>query len=105
MGSSTEMDFGGLDLVANSLKVGATTHTGAVTFNANPVLGVGKTLDLDSTTATLSSNAATITKFACVVTTESLNTAGAASQALTITATGLVAAGDLAFVQYAGGTN
>lgn len=81
------------------------TFTGAPTFNANPILGVGKTIDLDSTTATLSSNAATVTKYACVVTTESLTTAAGASQALTLTLTGLVAAGDLAFVTRAGGTN
>lgn len=80
------------------------TFTGAPTFNANPVIGVGKTIDLDSSTATLSSNAATITKYACVVTTESLTTAAGASQAFTITLTG-VAAGDLAFVTRAGGTN
>lgn len=75
------------------------------TFSTTPVLGAGTTIDLDSTTATLSSNAATITKYACVVTTESLTTASGASQALVITLTGLVAAGDLAFVQAAGGSN
>lgn len=58
----------------------------------------------DSTTATLSSNAATITKYAAKITTESLTTAHTASQALTVTLTG-VAAGDLAFAVIAGGTN
>lgn len=84
---------------------GAQTIAGATTFSSNILIGVGKTIDLDSSTATLSSNAATITKYSAVITTESLTTAGAASQAFTITMTGLVAAGDLAFVQWAGGTN
>lgn len=91
--------------IAGALTVSSTsTFTGAPTFNANPIIGVGKTLDLDSTTATLTSNAGTITKYACVCTTPSLTTAAGASQAETITLTG-VAAGDLAFVQRAGGTN
>lgn len=91
--------------VAGALTVSSTsTFTGAATFNANPVLGTGTTLNLDSATATLSSNAATVTKYAVVVTTEALTTAAGASQAFAITLTG-VAAGDLAFVQAAGGTN
>lgn len=61
-------------------------------------------LSADSTTATLSSNAATITKYAAKITTESLTTAHTASVALVITLSG-VAAGDLAFAQIAGGTN
>lgn len=80
------------------------TFTGAPTFNANPVIGVGKTIDLDSNTATCSSNAATLTKFACVVTTESLSTAHTAAQAIVLTLSG-VAAGDMAFITHAGGTN
>ena len=83
---------------------GATTMTGVMTFNSDPVIGAGKTINLDSSTATLSSNAATITKYACQITTESLTTAAEASQAFTITFTG-IAATDLAFVQHAGGTN
>lgn len=83
---------------------GALTVAGVATFGANPTFTAGKTLDLDSSTATLVSNAATITTYACKVTTESLTTAAAGSQAFTITLTG-AAATDLAFVQRAGGTN
>ena len=83
---------------------GALTVAGVATFNANPTFGAGYTLNLDSNTATLSSHAATLTKYACVVTTEALTTAAGAAQAFTLTLTG-VAAGDLAFVQAAGGTN
>ncbi len=82
--------------------VSANGFTGAVTGNV--VLGAGDNINLDSATATLSSNAATITKYAAVVTSEALTTAAGASQAFVITLTG-VAAGDLAFVQPVGGTN
>lgn len=67
-------------------------------------LGAGAYIDLDSATATLSSNAATVTKYAVQVTSEALTTAAGASQAFVITLTG-VAATDLAFVTPAGGTN
>lgn len=83
---------------------GAVTIAGVATFNANPTFGAGFTLNLDSNTATLSSNAAILTKYACVVTSEALTTAAGASQAFALTLTG-VAAGDLAFVTKAGGTN
>lgn len=87
------------------LTAGAQTLAGALTLNATPVLGAGTTIDLDSGTATLVSNATTLTKYAGVITTESLTTAAGSSQALTLTLTG-VAAGDMAFVQYQGaGTN
>lgn len=62
------------------------------------------TIDLNSTTATLSSNAATITTWAAVITTEALTTAAGSAQAFVIKKQG-VDAGDLAFVQGAGGTN
>lgn len=81
-----------------------TTFTGVATFNADPVIGAGKTINLDSATATLSSNAATLTKFAGVITSEALTTAAGASQAFVLTLTG-VAAGDIAMVTRAGGTN
>lgn len=84
---------------------GTPSFSGVATFAANPTFAAGKTLDLDSATATLVSNAATLTKYAAVVTTEALITAAGASQALVLTLTGLVAAGDLVFVQRAGGTN
>lgn len=83
---------------------GATTMSGVVTFGSNPTFAAGKTLDLDSATATGSSHAATVTKYAVVYTTESLTTAAGSSQAEVITLTG-IAAGDLAFVTKAGGTN
>lgn len=57
-----------------------------------------------SSTATLSSNAATITTWAAVITTESLTTAHTAAATLVITKVG-VAAGDLAMISMAGGTN
>lgn len=114
------MDFGGNVVVAQSFSTSPTpggtqtaltgitssaqTLTGAKTFASTPVLGAGTTVDLDSATATLVSNAATLTKYAGVITTEALTTAAGASQAFVLTLTG-VAAGDLAFVQGAGGTN
>lgn len=91
--------------VAGALTASSTVAAnGVVTFNANPTFGAGKTIDLDSNTASLTSNAATLTKYACVVTSEALTTAAGASQAFTLTLTG-VAAGDLAFVTRCGGTN
>lgn len=63
-----------------------------------------RTLAPDATTATLSSNAATVTKYAVQVTTESLTTAAGSSQACTLTLAG-VSSTDLAFVQLVGGTN
>jgi hypothetical protein len=55
-------------------------------------------------TATLVSNAATVTKYAVQVTTEALTTAAGATQACTLTLTG-VNTTDLAFTQLVGGTN
>lgn len=122
---SKTIDLGGNDVIVNNLLVGATapgrtgtaigtsltvatitptTIAGNPIFSGNPTFAAGKTVDLDSAPATLVANAATITKYAAVITTESLTTAAAASQALTITLSG-VAAGDLAFVSKAGGTN
>lgn len=83
---------------------GATTMSGVVTFGSNPTFAAGKTLDLDSSVTTLTSNAATVTQYAGQFTTPSLVTAAGASQAEVITLTG-IAATDLAFVSYAGGTN
>ena len=82
----------------------STTIAGGPSFSVTPSLGAGTTINLDSNTATLSTNAATLTKYACVVTSEALTTAAGASQAFTLTLTG-IAAGDLAFVTKAGGTN
>lgn len=124
MGASNEMDFGGLTLVVNDIKSGATaagqagtasasvdvkltgnqTVAGVKTFSDHITIGAGKTIDLDSAAASLSSHAATLTKWAGVITTEALTTAAGASQAFVLTLTG-VAAGDLAFVTRCGGTN
>lgn len=64
----------------------------------------GTHIDLDSTTATTSSFAATVTKWSGVITTEVLTTAAGASQAVTLTLSG-VASTDLAFVTISGGSN
>lgn len=131
MGNPTEIDLGGQTLVVKDIKVNATapgqagtalsttelsvldgatnanaTAAKAVILDANGdvSVGTGKTLKLRSGTATLSSNAATVTVYAAVITSEALTTAAGASQAFVITKTGVVA-GDLAFVQAAGGTN
>lgn len=132
--SSTDVDLGGLDLICNNVKIGATkpgqagtnissTELGfidgvtagtaaaskAVVLDSSlnvagvNVAGIAR-IDLDSATATLSSHAATITKWSAVITTEALTTAAGASQAFVITKTG-VAAGDLAFVTRSGGTS
>lgn len=134
MATSTDIDFGGLDLVCNNVKIGATapgkagtTLSGteltyldsvtagtaaaskAVVLDSNldvagiNVAGIAR-IDLDSATATLSSHAATITKWSAVITTEALTTAAGASQAFAITKTG-VAAGDIAVVNRVGGTS
>jgi len=67
------------------------------------VAGIAR-VDLDSATATLSSDAATITKWAAVITSESKTTAHTAAATFVITKTG-VAAGDLAMISVVGGTN
>lgn len=81
----------------------AVTTDASINVAGLNVVGLAR-IDLDSATATLSSNAATITKWSAVITTESLNTAHTATQALVITKTG-VAAGDIAIVTRVGGTN
>ena len=72
--------------------------------NDSGMTHVIRALAVEAATATLSSNAATVTKYAVQVTTEALTTAAGASQACTLTLAG-VAATDLAFVQLVGGTN
>lgn len=101
------------DLRGNTILADSVTTTEATTITSATIptlstttlsLGTGATINLDSGTATLSSNAATVTKWTNVITTESLTTAHTATATFVITLTG-VAAGDLAFVQIAGGTN
>lgn len=62
------------------------------------------TLNPTSSVATLSTNAATITTWAAVITSESLTTAHTAAATLVITKLG-VDAGDLAMISVVGGTN
>jgi hypothetical protein len=130
----TPYDLGGTDLITESIRVGATgpgqsgtalsgseltvldgvtagtaAASKAVVTDSNVdvaglnVVGLAR-IDLDSATATLSTHAATITKWSAQITSEALTTAAGASQAFVITKTG-VAATDLAFVTPAGGTN
>jgi hypothetical protein len=86
------------------LTAGAQTLAGVKTFSSGIAFGAGATLDSDSGTVTLSSNAGTVSKMAGVITTESLTTAAGASQALTITNT-LCASTSLVFVTRSGGTS
>lgn len=83
---------------------GAQTLNGVKTFGGGIAFGAGATLDADSGTVTLSSNAGTISKMAGVITTESLSTAAAGAQALTITNT-LCAATDIVLITRLGGTS
>jgi hypothetical protein len=126
MATGIPVDAGGNDLIINNLYTGATgpgqsgtllagaasvatlsgaqTVTGVKTFSANPAFTVGNTIKSNVAAATLTSNAATVTSYFVQGTTPALTTAAGASQAEVITLTG-VAAGDIAFVQWAGGTN
>lgn len=101
----TGTEIGYLD----ALTAGTAAASSAVVTDASinvaglNVVGIAR-IDWDSSTATLSSNAATITKWTCVVTTEALTTAHTAAASLVITKTG-VAAGDIAMISMVGGTN
>ncbi len=79
----------------------AVANTIAIT-NLN--MGTGGKIKADAGVGTCSSNAVTISKMAGVITTESLTTAGGASQAIVLTNT-LIAAGDIILLTLAGGTN
>lgn len=70
----------------------------------NHIIGVGGTINADSSTATATAGAATLSKMAGVVTSEGLTTAAAAAYTLTLTNT-VIAATDLVFVSVANGTN
>jgi glucosamine 6-phosphate synthetase-like amidotransferase/phosphosugar isomerase protein len=106
MGSATEMDLGGMTLLVKDIK----TATGpgqsgtAVNLTGDIQVQAGKTVNLDSTTATGSSHAATVTKYAIKYTTEALTTAAGASQAEVLTLSGVVA-GDFVFISRCGGTS
>lgn len=87
------MDYSQMEFKVDQINIGGTVLD---EDNVGAFTGAG--------TATLVSNAATITDYATQVTSEALTTAAGASQAFVLTFTGLTTA-DLAFVQYAGGTN
>lgn len=98
------LDFGGSDLIVNTITTGASSPGTAVNPTTPLALSAGTTVKSNVKTATLTSNAATVTNYTLQVTTPSLSTAAGSSQAETITLTGL-AATDIAFVTPAGGTN
>lgn len=98
-----QIDMEGLALKVKDIDVSGSAAIETLSLT-NVTLGTGGKINLDSGTGTFSSNAVTVTKYAAVLTTESLSTAHTASQALAVTLSG-VAAGDLAFAQIAGGTN
>lgn len=112
LGAGYIIDLDGNEVRMEQLNLNGTAYSAAELTNAvtaagggtNLVVPTGGLIDVDGATATLSSHAATITKYAAQITTEALTTAAGASQAFTITKTG-VAATDLIFVQYSGGTN
>ncbi len=80
--------------------------TGAVTgtTTGSVVIPVSGTITGDVGTGTCTTNAVTINKMAGVITTESLTTASAASQDITLT-NSKIASGDLVLVSVMGGTN
>lgn len=104
--SSTELTFldGAAAANTGTNKAVITGTSGAVALGGEMTLAAGTSINLDSELATLSSHAATVTKYAVQVTTEALTTAAAGSQAFVLTLTG-AAATDLAFCQLCGGTN
>lgn len=100
------LDFGGNDLIVNSITTGVSTPGGAVSGSSTTPLALPKATTLKSnvTATTATSNIATVTNYLLQVTTPSLSTAAAGSQTEVLTLTGLTAS-DIAFVQLAGGTN
>lgn len=99
-------DLGGNDLIVNSITTGASTAgTSPSGSTTTPiVIKAGTTIKSNVAATTATGNAATVTSYILQVTTPSLTTAAAASQAEVITLTGLTA-NDIAFVTPAGGTN
>ena len=96
---------GGAATVTGALAVtGATTLTGALTASDDISIANGKQIKPDGGTATATAGAATLSKQAGKVTSESLTTAAAASYTLTLTNT-LVAATSLVFASVALGTS
>ncbi|SRR6266576_4623288 len=105
---SKVVDLGGNTLLISDVQLvtgpGQSSGTSLGSLTGNVTVPAGRTVDLDSAPATLTSNAVTLTKYAGVITSEALTTAAGSSQAFVITKVG-IAAGDLAFVTRAGGTN
>lgn len=85
-------------------ETGATVDLSGATLTLPASLVLPAALDLDSATASLTSDAVTITKRAAQITTESKTTAHTASATFVVTLVG-VAATDLAILTPAGGTN
>lgn len=100
------LDFGGNDLIVNSITTGVASPGGSVTASATTpvVLKAATTIKSNVAATTATSNAATVTNYLLQVTTPALTTAAGASQAEVITLTGL-AATDIVFLTRAGGTN
>jgi hypothetical protein len=96
---------GNADFVMNA---GAQTVAGVKTFSSGVAFGAASTLDLDSAAVAATGNdttqTATVTKMAGVVTTGALTTAANNTTDVVLTLTG-VAAGDLVFVTLNGGNN
>lgn len=102
------LDLGGNDLIVNSITTGATKPGTAVATGVSAttpvVIAAATTLKSNVTAVTATSNIATVTNYLLQVTTPSLTTASGASQTEVLTLTGL-ASTDIAFVEWAGGTN
>lgn len=96
------LDFGGNDLIVNSITTGATSPGSAV--SGLITVTSGSTIKSNRAATTFTSNIATGTSYFVQGTTPSLTTAAAASQTEVYTLTG-VSANDIAFVSSAGGTN
>lgn len=92
------------DLVAEKTAAAGVTVDGLLVKDGGVEFGVGGTINADSGTVTLSTNAGTVSKMAGVITTESLTTAAAAGQDLTITNT-LCATTSILLVTRTGGTS
>lgn len=109
--SSTTPDPSVTTLTASGAIAGASVAaTGAVTGATATLSGLATAgslkVDTGTKTATASAGAATLAKFAGVITSEALTTAAAAAYTLVITTTAIgVAAADQAYASVANGTN
>src|SRR4051812_2551370 len=92
------------DLVLEKTAATGVTVDGTLLKDGGIEFGVGGTINADSGTVTLSSNAGTVSKMAGIITTESLTTAAGSGQDLTITNT-LCATTSIILVTRSGGTS